>query len=128
MINRVTLLGHLGNDPEVKHLDSGKTVANFSIATTESWKDKNGEKQSSTEWHNVVAWEKLAEIVEKWLSKGSLIYLEGKLTTRSWEDKDGNTRYTTEVLANTIKMLGGKNGEAKKEEPEPVEETDDLPF
>ena len=118
MLNKITLIGHLGKDPEVKHLDSGKTVANFSIATSDNWKHKNGEKQSSTEWHNIVCWEKLGEIAEKYLNKGSLIYLEGKLTTRTWEDKDGNTRYTTEVLANTIKMLGGKNGEAKKEEPE----------
>lgn len=125
MINRVTLLGHLGKAPEVKHLDSGKVVANFSIATKENWKYKNGEKQTLTEWHNIVAWEKLAEVVEKWLSKGSFIYLEGKLVTRKWEDKDGNTRYTTEILANTIKMLGGKNGETKKEI---VEEVEDIPF
>lgn len=105
MVNKVTLLGRVGQDPEVKHLESGQTVAKFSIATTEKIKMADGTKQERTEWHDVVCWRRLAEIADQYLSKGKLVYIEGKLTHRKWEDKDGNNRKTTEVLANTFQML-----------------------
>jgi single-strand DNA-binding protein len=107
-VNKVILVGNLGKDPEVRHLESGAAVANFSIATTESYKDRNtGERKDVTEWHNIVLWRGLAEVAEKYLKKGSQVYVEGKLRTRSWE-KDGVTRYTTEVVGDTMTMLGGK--------------------
>lgn len=106
-LNKVQLIGRLGKDPEVKHTQGGQTVANFSIATSESYKDKNGEKKEVTEWHNIVLWRGLAEVAEKYLHKGDLVYIEGKLTTRSWE-KDGVTRYVTEVLGSNLVMLGSK--------------------
>lgn len=108
-VNKVILIGNLGKDPEVRHLDNGATVANFSIATTESYKDKNGQKVDQTEWHNIVLWRGLAEIAEKYLKKGDSVFIEGKLRTRSWE-KDGVTRYTTEVVGDQMTMLGGKKG------------------
>ncbi len=107
-INKVILVGNLGKDPEVKHLDSGTTVASFSLATTETYKDKEGKRAQQTEWHNIVVWRKLAEVAEKYLTKGSKIYLEGKIRTRSWEDKEGNKRYTTEIIADNFTMLDGK--------------------
>lgn len=109
MINKVILVGNLGQDPEVRHLESGSTVASFSVATNENYKDKAGEWQTITEWHNVVAWRGLAEMVERSYKKGMQIYVEGKLTTRKWQDKDGNERRTTEVLANTLRILGGRD-------------------
>ena len=105
MINKVILVGNLGKDPEVRHLESGSTVARFSVATNENYQDRNGEWQTQTEWHNIVCWRRLAENAEKSLKKGSLIYLEGKLATRKWQDKDGNDRYTTEVVARTFRSL-----------------------
>ena len=109
MVNKVILVGNLGKDPEVKHLESDKSVASFSIATSESYTNKEtAEKVDKTEWHNVVMWDGLAIIAEKYLKKGSQVYIEGKLTTRKWQDKDGNDRYTTEILARTLKMLGKK--------------------
>ncbi|MDA9312003.1 single-stranded DNA-binding protein [Vicingaceae bacterium] len=108
-VNKVILVGNLGKDPEVRHLENGASVANFSIATSETYKDKNGNRQEQTEWHNVVLWRGLAEIAEKYLKKGSQIYVEGKLRTRSWQDKDGNTRYTTEVVGDQMTMLGGRS-------------------
>lgn len=107
-VNKVILIGNLGKDPEVRHLENGATVANFSIATTESYKDKSGARVENTEWHLIVAWRGLADIAEKYLKKGSSVYLEGKLQTRSWE-KDGITRYTTEVVIDKLTMLGDKN-------------------
>jgi len=109
-VNKVILIGNLGKDPEVRHLESGASVANFPIATTESYKDRNGNRQEQTEWHNLVLWRGLADIAEKYLKKGNQIYVEGKLRTRSWEDKEGNTRYTTEVVCDNMTMLGGKPG------------------
>lgn len=107
-VNKVMLVGRLGKDPEVRHLESGAAVANFSIATSETYKDRNtGERKEVTEWHNVVLWRGLAEVAEKYVKKGDLIYVEGKLRTRSWE-KDGVTRYTTEVVGDNMTMLGGK--------------------
>ncbi len=108
-VNKVILVGNLGKDPEVRHLENGASVANFSIATSETYKDKNGNRQEQTEWHNVVLWRGLAQIAEKYLKKGSQIYIEGKLRTRSWQDKDGNTRYTTEVVGDQMTMLGGRS-------------------
>jgi single-strand DNA-binding protein len=105
MINKVFLIGNLGRDPEVRRLESGVAVAKFSLATNENYKDKNGEWQTLTEWHDVVAWRGLAERVERELKKGKLAYVEGKLTHRKYQDKDGNDRYVTEVLANVIRLL-----------------------
>lgn len=109
MVNKVILLGRLGKDVETRNLESGNTVANFTLATSESYKNKNGEKVENTEWHNIVVWGKQAEIAARYLKKGSQIYLEGKITTRSWE-KDGTTRYTTEIVANNFTMLGSPGG------------------
>lgn len=106
-VNRVFILGRLGQDPEVKHTPSGSAVANFSVATSEAWTDKSGQKQERTEWHRVVVWGKLAELCGQYLSKGRQVYLEGKLQTRSWDDKEGNKRYTTEVQASTVQFIGG---------------------
>ena len=104
--NKVQLIGNLGNDPEIINLESGKMLAKFSIATNESYKNAQGEKIIDTQWHNVVAWGKTANLVEKYLQKGKEIAIEGKLTSRSWEDKDGMKRYTTEVVCNELLMFG----------------------
>ncbi len=104
--NKVQLIGNLGNDPEIINLESGKTLAKFAIATNESYKNAQGEKVTDTQWHNIVAWGKTAQIVEKYVGKGKEVAIEGKLTTRSWEDKDGIKRYTTEVVCNELLMLG----------------------
>ena len=109
-VNKVILIGHLGADPEIKTIESGSKVTNFSIATTERYKYKEGNPVDKTEWHNIVMWNKLAEIAEKWLKKGSQVYLEGSLRTRSWDDQNGNKRYTTEILARNMTMLGGAGG------------------
>lgn len=106
--NKVQLIGNLGNDPEIVKLESGKLLAKFSIATNESYKNAQGEKVTDTQWHNVVAWGKTAEIIEKFVTKGKEIAIEGKLTSRSYDDKDGNKRYTTEVVCNELLMLGNK--------------------
>ncbi len=105
-VNKVILVGHLGADPEVKFLGSGTQVANFRIATTENRVNRSGEKVAITEWHRIVAFGRLAEICGQYLSKGKQVYIEGRLRTRSWEDKDGNRRYTTEIVANQMQMLG----------------------
>ena len=113
-INKVILIGNLGNDPEVKYIPNGSAVANITVATSETWKDKNtGEQKEKTEWHRVVFFRRLAEIVGKYLHKGSKIYIEGKLQTRKWQDQSGNDRYTTEVVANEMQMLDGKSGSSK---------------
>ncbi|MBI9083713.1 MAG: single-stranded DNA-binding protein [Desulfobacterales bacterium] len=110
MINKVILVGNLGRDPEIRYTTDGTAVVNFTIATTEKWKDKNsGQMQEKTEWHRVVAFRRLAEICGEYLAKGRQVYIEGKLQTRQWE-KDGVTRYTTEVVANEMKMLGARGG------------------
>jgi single-strand DNA-binding protein len=111
-VNKVILIGNLGADPEVRHLQNGASVANFRIATSETYKDKQtGEKREQTEWHSIVAWRGLAEITEKYLRKGSKIYVEGKLRTRKWQDKDGIDRYTTEVHADELSMLDRASSE-----------------
>ncbi len=113
-VNKVTLLGNLGRDPELKYTPSGQAVARFSIATSDKWKDKNsGEWQERTEWHNIVCWARLAETVSQYLTKGSSVYVEGRLQTRSWDDKEGKKHYMTEIIANELVMLGGRgNGQA----------------
>ena len=144
-VNKVILVGRLGKDPEVRNLDNGATVANFSVATSESYKDRTtGEKKEITEWHNVVLWRGLAEVAQRYLHKGDMVYIEGKLRTRSWE-KDGITRYTTEVVGDNMTMLSTRSGGSSQsgdmgssaqdrgsQEPfrAPVENssTDDLPF
>jgi single-strand DNA-binding protein len=105
-VNKVILVGNLGKDPELRYTASGTAVCNFSLATTESYKDRDGNKQEKTEWHNIVVWRQLAEICGKYLTKGKQIYIEGKLQTRKWEDRDGNTRYSTEIVADQMQMLG----------------------
>lgn len=139
-VNKVILVGNLGKDPEIRHLENGTAVANFTIATSESYKDKAGARVDQTEWHNIVVWRKLAEIAESYLKKGSQIYLEGKLRTRSWEDQQGNKRYTTEVVADTFTMLGKKEvaqnpqntidslNNSDTSQQNKIEEEDDLPF
>ena len=107
--NKVQLIGNLGKNPEIITLDSGKKLAKFSIATNESYKNSNGEKITDTQWHNVIAWNKTAEIVEKYLVKGNEVAIEGKLTTRSYEDKAGEKKYITEIIVNELLMLGNKN-------------------
>jgi single-strand DNA-binding protein len=118
-INKVILIGNLGKDPDVKTLQSGISVANFPIATSETWKDKEtGGKKEHTEWHNVVAWDRLAENCGKYLAKGSQVYVEGSLQTRKWEDKEGNSRYTTEVKAMKVEFLGAKGERQEVEAPD----------
>lgn len=110
-INKVILIGNLGNDPEVRYTAGGSAVANVSLATTESWKDKeSGEQQEKTEWHRVVFFGRLAEIVAEYLKKGSQVYVEGRLQTRKWQDKEGNDKYSTEIVANEMQMLGSRGG------------------
>jgi single-strand DNA-binding protein len=142
-INKVILVGNLGQDPEVRYTADGKAIANFTIATSESWKDKNsGEKREKTEWHRVVVFGKLAEICGEYLSKGKQVYVEGKLQTRKWQGQDGQDRYTTEVVIDgftgTMQMLGQKDGggrrsEQKKYQSPPdqgyqEDKEDDIPF
>lgn len=112
-VNKAILVGNLGRDPEIRYSPSGAAVANVSIATTDSWKDKNtGEQQERTEWHRVVFFGRLAEIVGEYLKKGSQVYVEGRIQTRKWQDKEGNDRFTTEIVANDMQMLGGRGGGA----------------
>lgn len=115
MVNKVILIGNLGRDPEVRQLEGGQSMARFSIATNENYQDKAGNWQKQTEWHNVVAWRFLAERAEKQLKKGTLIYLEGKLTTRKWQDQNGNDKYTTEVVARTIRILERRESDEYRE-------------
>ncbi len=129
-INKVILVGHLGRDPEVRTIDSGVKVARFTLATTEAYKDRSGERKEVTEWHNIVCWRNLADIAEKYLVKGKLIYVEGKLRTRSWED-NGAKRYATEVVADNFTMLGARgDGNMAPVAPaqEPSKESDLPPF
>ena len=132
-VNKVILVGNLGKDPEVRYLDGGVAVANFPLATTETYKDKTGNRVDQTEWHNVVLWRGLAEITEKYLKKGSQVYIEGKLRTRSYDDKEGIKRYTTEIVADNMTMLGGRREADQTPSASPAssnqsKEEDDLPF
>lgn len=106
-VNKAILIGHLGKDPDVRKTPNGTSVATFSLATSERYTDRNGERQDKTEWHNVVLWGKLADLAGQYLAKGRNVYIEGRITTRSWDDRDGNKRYTTEIVGNTMQFLGG---------------------
>ena len=144
-VNKVILVGNLGADPEIRYTPSGAAVANFRMATTESWKDSDGQRQDRTEWHKIVVWGKLAELCGEYLAKGRMVYVEGKLQTRQWDDRDGNKRYTTEVQGREVTFLGGRSdasnsnhgGQAAQNKdagskdfdygPPPMDE-DDVPF
>jgi len=138
MINKVILIGNLGADPEVRYSQNGTAVANFRIATTETWKKQDGSKEEQTEWHRIVAFARLGEICGEYLSKGSKVYVEGRLQTRKWQDRDGNDRYTTEIVAREMKMLssrgesgGGSGGGGRTNDEPPWPEPamgDDVPF
>lgn len=126
MLNKAQLIGRLGQDPEVRYTQSGDPVTTFNLATSERWKDKEGNVKESTEWHRIVAWGRLAEICGEHLTKGKLVYIEGPIKTRKWEDKNGDTRYSTEIVARTMQMLD-RAGDSKTEDvPPPMDE--DLPF
>ena len=119
-LNKVMLIGNVGKDPEVRHLESGATTASFTLATTERYKDKNGETKDQTEWHNIVCWRALADLVEKYVRKGSQLYIEGRIRTRSYTDRDGNTRYITEITADNLQMLGRKESGTNTSYPAPA--------
>ena len=141
-VNKAIILGNLGRDPELRYMPNGDAVANISIATTETWKDKEGNKQEKTEWHKVTFYRRLAEIAGEYLKKGSQVYVEGRLETRKWQDKDGQDRYTTEIIASEMKMLGSRGGsDAAPATPRPASQAkaptdggplgefdDDIPF
>lgn len=117
-INKAIIVGTLGKDPEMRYMPDGKAIANLSVATSEQWKDKQtGEKQEKTEWHKISIFGKLAEIAGEYLTKGSTVYLEGKIQTRKWQDQEGNDRYSTEIVADTMQMLGGGSGRATESAP-----------
>ncbi|RFC34861.1 MAG: single-strand DNA-binding protein [Candidatus Nitrotoga sp. SPKER] len=109
-VNKVILVGRLGKDPETRYMPNGEAVTNATLATSENWKDKSGEKQEKTEWHNLTFYRRLAEIAGEFLKKGSMIYIEGKLATRKWQDKEGKDRYTTDIIVNEMQMLSSKSG------------------
>lgn len=140
-VNKAIIVGHLGKDPEVRYASNGDACANFSVATTETWKDKDGNKQEATEWHRVVLWRKLGEIAGQYLKKGSLVYIEGSIKTRKWQDKDGQDRYSTEIIGTEMRMLGGKpDGDDRTKQDKPARQPapsaqggfndfeDDIPF
>jgi single-strand DNA-binding protein len=141
-VNKVILVGNLGSDPEVRTTPTGQRVANFRLATSRNWTGQDGQRQEKTEWHSIVAWAKLADICERYLAKGKQVYVEGRLETRSWQDKEGQTRYKTEIICETMQMLGRageRNGEPAMDSPRgaaPEESLspaggnadDDLPF
>lgn len=133
-VNKVILVGRCGRDPELRFTPAGKAVCNFTMATSETWKDADGEKQERTEWSRIVVWGKLAEIVGKYLAKGGMVAVIGKLATREWTDKEGATRYTTEIIADEVQMLGSKSDSAgEHRESAPADDSgadpfDDIPF
>jgi len=129
-INKVILIGHLGADPELRYTPNGTPVANFRIATTERWTNKQGERTESTEWHRIVAWGKLGEFCGQYLNKGKQIYIEGRLRTRSWEDRDGKKQWTTEIIAQRLQLLGKPEKPSEEEAPVPEEAPveEDIPF
>ena len=149
-VNKVILIGNLGRDPELRYTQNGQAVANFTLATTEKWTNKNGEREERTEWHRIVTWARTAELCAQYLSKGRTAYVEGRLQTREWEDKEGQKRRTTEIVAQTVQFLGGprssegsgprssegsgprssEGGGPRPEEPGPTESppSDDIPF
>ena len=122
-VNKAIILGYVGNDPEVRSINTGRMVANVSIATTRNWKNSNGEKQEKTEWHRCVFWDRQAEIVQEYVKKGSLLYVEGRIETRKWTDKDGNDRYITEIIGEQLQLLPTSKNPAK-----PPDEPGSIPF
>lgn len=136
MVNKVILIGNLGKDPEVRYSQAGAAIASFNVATTETWKKQDGTKEELTEWHRIVAFGRLGEICGEYLSKGSKVFIEGRLQTRKWDDKDGNTKYTTEIVAREMKMLsprgsGGDSSQSQQYNDQPFPEPvmgDDVPF
>lgn len=122
-VNKVILIGNLGSDPEIRHLSNGSVVANFNIATSESYTNKNGERVTQTEWHRIELWEGLAKVAEQYLKKGNSVYIEGKLRTENWQDSDGNNRTTTRIRGLNMTMLGGRNSETGHNTPNPPEST-----
>jgi len=135
-MNLHQIIGRLGKDPEMRTLENGSKVCSFSVATSRAWKDKNGEKQEATDWHNIVFWGKIAEVCEKYLKKGDLVYISGESRTRSYEDKEGNKKYATELMGHNLEMLGGKksgdssaNVESQNSAiAQSADTDDDLPF
>ena len=138
MVNKVILIGNVGGDPDVKYFNEGVAVARFSLATTEGYNNKNGERVSQTEWHNIVLWRNLAQVAEKYVKKGMTLYIEGRLRTRSWDDQNGAKRYTTEIYGDSMQMLSRKQEATEKTPETPVsispvnlmnnDDSDDLPF
>ncbi len=122
-LNKVMLIGNLGRDPEVRFTPDGSPVASFSIATGETWTDKSGNRQERTEWHNIVAWNKLADLAKRYLSKGRQVYIEGRIRTREWDDRDGNKRRTTEIIATQMVLLGSRpqGAEGVSQSPQPIQ-------
>ena len=132
-VNKAILIGNLGRDPEMRYTPSGQAVSTFTIATSERWRDKDGQPQERTDWHNIVCWGRQAEIANQYLKKGRPVYIEGRIQNRSYDDKDGNKRYISEVIAQKLQFLGGRpeesgSNEAPEVPPEPPAEEDDLPF
>ena len=138
-VNKVILVGHLGADPDMRYTPSGQGVCELRLATSESWNDKNGQRQERTEWHRIVVWGKRAEVCSKYLSKGRQVFVEGRIQTRNYDDKDGNKRYITEIIARDVRFLGGGGGGAARggdpgfsappgEDAGPPETEDDIPF
>lgn len=130
-VNKVILIGNLGRDPEIRYTKDGRAVATLNIATTETWNDQSGQRQERTEWHRVVLWGKQAEVAKEYLAKGRQVYIEGKLQTRSWDDREGNKRYTTEVRADQMIMLGGRGEPPAEREPAgppPASAPEEPPF
>lgn len=139
-MNEATLIGHLGQDPETRYLTDGKAVCNFSLATTEKWKDKNGEKQEKTEWHKIILFGRQAEIANEYLTKGAAVFVRGRLQTRKWTDRDGVERYVTEIIGDRLQMLGSKPAEqqnqssdkaghsGRSQQPGGFDDEDDIPF
>jgi single-strand DNA-binding protein len=131
MVNKVILVGNLGQDPELRHTSGGAAVTTLSVATSRKWKDKSDKMQEETEWHKVTVWNKQGEACAEYLSKGKQVYVEGRIHTNKWEDKEGVTRYTTEIIADNVKFLGGKgegSGGRKHEDDGPSSHGDELPF
>lgn len=143
-VNKAILIGNVGKDPEVRYLDSGVAVCNFPLATSETYKNKNGETVTNTEWHNIVLWRGLAEVADKYIKKGKQLYIEGRIRTRSWDDNEGNKRYITEIVGDNMQMLGRKQDDQDQQSSKPAnedtsgggfdntsgneQEEDDLPF
>ncbi len=134
-VNKAILIGNLGRDPEIRYTPSGQAVASFTIATTDKWRDKEGQLQERTDWHNIVCWGKQAELANQYLKKGRPVYIEGRIQNRSYDDKEGNKRYISEVVVQRLQFLGGRPGESTGQQqetpeipPETAGEDDDLPF